>query len=762
MTTPSRIHKQSLLTKGSNLLWLALLPSLACSTVFAETTAEPEETTEEVVQLDEYTIIAFEREYTQQATETGLGFDADPMTVPITTVSIPMDILDDQQVNNVEDALRNVAGVTRFKQGNGGEEKFSIRGFDASQSIYKDGARINNSLNATNIATTETANIERFDVLKGPAAILYGQGEPGGIINYVTKKPEFEQFGSLEGIAGTDNYYRVEADVTGPIGGPDSNWAYRFITSYEDSEADRDYVERERLLIAPSITWEISEKTNVTLQYEYIDDEYTQDRGQILDGRDSTGYEYSSRLDNSQFYGIPGWNEGTESEYQRFGILLNHEFQEGAEFSLNASTTSVEKTLQDSNPLGLSFLNPALDFVIVPNGFGPLPTPVGVLNDGDMLISSRGTIGDGYSDSITAKQTYKWEQSEDIMHQFLLLGDYERLESDYDNMNTGPAPFGSTFVIYNVDTETYSGIPADGIDFTGVQSPRKTEVEQYGISLQDLISFNNKWHLLIGGRYTEYEDKESGESDYEFTPRAGLIYQFNDSLSVYGSWAKGFVPTTFIDINNDLLDPETSEQFEIGLKWSTLENRLHLNAALFDLRKKDIVAQRPGSFNPDDLVNFGETRTQGFDLQVVGNVTDKFRLIAGYAYLENELTDVGEDAADQKGNSLPGIPEHSFNFWGVYEFQNGTLRGLGLGGGVFAQTDSYVSTENRAEYDSWIQLDAVAYYKRDNWKLQLNVKNITDEEYNLAQAGTTTDNFGAIRVGTSAPTSATVSLSYAF
>lgn len=177
------------------------------------------------------------------------------MSTPLTTVSIPIDILEDQQVNNVEDALRNVAGVTKFKQGNGGEEKFSIRGFDASQSLYKDGARINNVFNATNIATTETANIERYDILKGPASILYGQGEPGGVINYVTKKPKFTEYRAAEMIAGSDDYYRVEADFTGPLS---DTFAYRLILSSEDSGSHRDFTFRDRQLVAPSLTWKLT------------------------------------------------------------------------------------------------------------------------------------------------------------------------------------------------------------------------------------------------------------------------------------------------------------------------------------------------------------------------------------------------------------------------------------------------------------------------------------------------------------------------
>lgn len=708
--------------------------------------------TEPVYELEDFTVTAFRREYAEFSTDTGLGLQADPKKVPLTMISIPIDILDDQQVNNVEDALRNASGVTKFKQGNGGEEKFSIRGFDASQSIYKDGARLNNSFNATNIATTETANIERYDVLKGPAAILYGQGEPGGVINYITKKPQFTPYGQVEGIVGSYDFYRGEIDITGPVGGPDSAFAYRIVASYEDSEANRDFIFRERLLIAPSLSWRLTADTLLTAQYEYIEDEYTQDRGQVLDGDNVIGYRYSGRLENQQFFGVPGFNDRTESEYHRASVLLNHNFSENSRFSLNASATRVDKTLYDSSP---SFADFATLRVVAPNG--------------DVVIRPRGQGGDGDSDNITARHEYTWEQNGRLTHQFLFGADYEALRNDTKiySVNT-PA------ILYNVETGIYTGIPAGGVQFTGSSQGTVTNTRQYGAIVQDLISLDDRWHLLLGGRFTRFEDREADVETDEFSPRTGLVFRATDAVSLYASWARGFVPTTATGFNpstgngigGDVLDPELTEQFEVGVKWGLLSDRLQLNAAVFDLRKKDIVGTDPDStvFPAAEQwsANLGETRTRGFDLQLVGQVNPSLRIIAGYAYLDNQLLEVEVSIAGQEDNRLPGIPEHSFNLWGVYEFMEGTFEGLGLGLGIFGQTDTYVSTENRSEYDGYIQLDAVVYYKRDNWKFQVNFKNLTDEEFNLAQAGTTSDAFGAIRVGTGTPATVNASLSFEF
>ena len=725
----------------------------------------------EVYDLEQFEVVSFQREYRINSTETALGLEAELLDTPLTVASIPMDILTDQQVNNVEDALRNVGGVTKFKQGNGGEEKFSIRGFDASQSLYKDGARINNAFNATNIATTETANIERYDVLKGPAAILYGEGEPGGVINYITKKPLFNSaLQSFEFIIGSYDYYRAELDLAGPFrAGPDAGTAYRLVSSYEDSDSHRDFLARERWLVAPSLTWKIGGKTTATLQYEYITDTYTQDRGQVLEGNATDGYRYTARQDSSQFYGVPGWNENTNSDYQRFALLLDHRFSEAAVLSVRASSARVEKVLFDSSP-GLF-------------DFGTFTT---VGPEGDTPISPRLQGGDGKSDSVTVHYRHELEGGhlggQTLRHKLLLGADFERIDNDGFSSQVLDAQGNRVRTItYNIVTGEYTGIPEGGL-FAGSRSPGvQTDTYQTGLVIQDLISLGEEWHVLAGLRYTEFDNRDADVKNTNWSPRSGLVYRPDGgNLSWYASWAQGFTPTTATGQNPEtgtgiggpVLDPERTGQVELGLRWNGLEDNLTLTAALFDLRKKDIVVTDPASLlAPADerwAANLGETRTRGFDLQVIGRLSPEIRIIAGYAWLDNALLEVDPEAPslalvqDHEGNRLPGIPRHSGNLWAVYEFAEGPAEGLGLGLGVFAQTETYISTENWSTYDSWIQVDAMAYYKKDNWKVQVNVSNLTDEEYNLAQAGTTSDVFAAIRAGTSDPLTIKASLALEF
>lgn len=272
--------------------------------------------------IEEVVVYGFSRDYlANKGQSSAVGLDLTQLETPAAISVISQDLLQDQQVNNVDDALRNVAGVTKLKTGNGGEEKFAIRGFDASQSIFKDGARINNALNASNIPSTETANIERIEVLKGPSALLYGQGQPGGIINYITKRPELERHSTVELVAGRFDYYRFEGDTTGAVPGTNDALAYRLVLAYEDSDSFRDEVERQRLLVNPTLAWTPNDRLSLTLGYEFIDDDFTQDRGQVLDGNNVDGYFYSDRLNETQFFGIPNWNANTTVESRRFYLI---------------------------------------------------------------------------------------------------------------------------------------------------------------------------------------------------------------------------------------------------------------------------------------------------------------------------------------------------------------------------------------------------------------------------------------------------------
>ncbi|MEM1411594.1 MAG: TonB-dependent receptor [Pseudomonadota bacterium] len=754
-------------------LWTASLLGVSIAAAVSanaqETDGQDDATEDEVLELEEVVVVGQHlRNYLDNSASTGVGLDLPLIDTPASISVITQDILQDQQVNNVDDALRNVAGVTKFKTGNGGEEKFSIRGFDASQSIYKDGARINNALNASNIPSTETANIERIDVLKGPSALLYGQGEPGGIINYITKRPEFERYTLLEAIGGSFDFYKFEADTTGAFGNSE-NWAYRAVLAYEDSGSNRFDVDRERLLFNPSITYQFQPGSRIVLSYEYIDDQYTQDRGQVLDGDAINGYFYSSRQNVDQFYGIPNWNRNTEAESDRWNLFIEHSFTDNWRVEATYAHTSNDKINVDSSPL---ILGPAGEII------GPVGSPLEDL----VGIQVRQTDGGGETDQFTLRNFVFLDGPGDVTHQILASFDFEDFSTESTSFR------GDRPVFFDVGTNEYFSIfSADELNDPNVITPTEDiafflnnrgsslnqEFEQWGINLVDNITLNERWSVLLGLRYTDFEDTRSGFDEDDLSGRGGIVFKPAPNLSFFLSYSQGFTSSGgLLGIDDQQIDSETSEAFELGAKWALFDDALLVTGTLYRVDQQDLpIVANPFDEDgnptlPADIRygNIGEIRSDGLELEVVGQLTDAWRIQAGYSYIDNEITVGGQGQFGvffPEGNRLPGIAEHSFNLFTFYEIELGG-GALGLGGGIFYQDDVFVSTENRAVYDSWTQGDLAAYFRLDNWKFQLNVRNVTDEDFRLAQALTTSDAFGAIRVGTGLPRTVLGSIAYEF
>lgn len=669
----------------------------------------------EAVELEAVTVKGFQRRYYDPVVNTGLGFDADALSTPLSVISIPTDLLEDQQVNNVEDALRNVAGLTKFKQGNGGEEKFSIRGFDASQNLLIDGARINNQFNATNIATTETANIERFEVLKGPAAILYGQGLPGGIINYVTKRPRFAREAAVEYIQGSDSYHRLELDGVTPLS---SALAARGVLAYQDSEGFRDFDARERVLLNPTLLARLGERTELLLGVSFIDDQYTQDRGQALIATGDDRFVYPNFIDSSTFLGIPGWNERTESTYLRPSFELSHQVTDRWQIKLAGAVTKVEKELFDSSVRRVNA-------------------------DGTVVIRPSFQTGDGETRYLRLDNLWRFDGPLNTSHQVLLSASYDTIQND------GFSQSGTNDVTYDANTGGYTG---QGFGLNPNRFALITDVVNRTVSLQDLVKFGDRWTLLLGLGYGDFEDQESDQQADNLSPRLGLVYQPTAETSLYGSYARGFFPSALQDINGRLLDPEKLTQSEVGAKAALFQQRLSLTAAVFDLKQNGQAVLDPASDAELDprYQALGETRTRGFDLQAVGELGSALRLIAGYAYLDNSSDNDAFGSAIDGRKRLPGIPEHSGSLWGVYEVKSGALDGLGFGAGVFAQSGVFIGLENQSTYGGWAQVDAVAFYKLGALKMQLNIRNALDKEYLLTQA-LASESLAAVRVGTATP-----------
>ncbi|MEM9529305.1 MAG: TonB-dependent receptor [Pseudomonadota bacterium] len=709
----------------------------------------------DTMELEEVRVVGHYRDYDATRGDSfQLGLDL--LRTPAAVSVISQDLLQDLQVNNVDEALRNVAGLTRFKTGNGGEERLTIRGFGAS--LFKDGMRSNNGTNQANVPSTEPGNLERIEVLKGPSALLYGRGGPGGVVNYSTKRPEFERSSTLELLAGSYDFYKAEFDTTGAFS-EGSPWAYRLVAIYENSESFRDELSRERLLLNPSISW-TGDRGSLVAGIEYIDDDYTQDRGQVLDGELFGGYFYSERQAFDQFYGIPGFNDQSVSEATRGYLMADWEFSDAWRIEATAARIENDKELFDTNA------------GIATPTFGFIGTETAGLNNVALITANR-TEATGETTQLSLRNFINLQGPGGVEHQILASLTYEGYEQDGRG-------FGSTdTVFFNVVDRTYAvnnpfapvDNPADFLTFVETGFGVASDFSELGINVLDYITLNENWAILAGFRYSDFTDDLQNFEDDDLSFRGGVVYTFNDTLSTYLSYAEGYTSSGGrLDLNEEVIDPTTSTSWELGLKWQPNGDELLVTGTLFSVTEEGVAFLANPLAPPAQqrFGNIGEYETRGLELEVVGRINDRWRVQAGYAYLDNEIIDGGTTLVFgplqfgfDEGNRFGGIADHNLNLASFYELSvAGGL--LGFGGSAYYQDDVFISAENSAVYDSWVEVGLMSYFRKGKWKVQLNVNNVFDEEYNLTQNGATPDAFAAFRVGTSIPRTVIASFAYEF
>ncbi|MEH2182337.1 MAG: TonB-dependent receptor [Nostoc sp.] len=254
-----------------------------------------------------------------------------------------------------------------------------------------------------------------------------------------------------------------------------------------------------------------------------------------------------------------------------------------------------------------------------------------------------------------------------------------------------------------------------------------------GFYVQDQVALTNNLKLLLGGRFdltrltaqdTDGRDDESTAS--AFSPRAGIVYQPIEPVSLYFSYATSFVSQLDADAQGNPFEPERGRQFEVGIKADLIPNQLSTTVAAYQIKKQNVLVSDPQ--NPDFSIQTGEQTSQGIEFDLVGRPLDGWNIALSYAYIDAFVSkDTDPTLVDQR---LAAIPKHQFGLWTSYELQRGSLKGLGVGLGLYYTSETEGQLPNTAlQIPSYFRVDASAFYKRDNWKVQLNVKNLTNIEY---------------------------------
>ena len=633
------------------------------------------------------------------------------METPVAIQVVPRSVMNDQQVIDVEQAVENVSSV--LSSGNF-YEGFIIRGFntDGPGNIYRNGLR------QMSLAALETANLREIEVLKGPASMLYGRIQPGGLVNLAPKRALEAPYFSVQQQFGSYDLYRTTIDATGPLL-DDGTLLGRINLAYRGNHSFRDFENQDNLLVAPSLTWRPTEDFEFNLDIEYQHYTYWFDDGIPAVGNRPAQVPLSRYLDDALYTmkDNPSLQEKTLLAFD-----WTYRFADNWKLVNRFQFTDTYYYQHDT-------------------WFGDLSEDTGLLTRGLWNTPLR---RDTYATNLDVVGNFDTR----FMHHDVLVG-FDLFRFNQKDGPGGPkVPFGDPINTINIYDPVYSGIDITDLNPGTHNFAYLFNTSWYGLYFQDQITLFENLHIMGGGRQ-DWIDQDSGESptgDFnaiqttavranKFNPRVGVLYQPWPWLSLYGNYSEGFGNLNAgRSLDGRTFAPETAREGEVGIKTEFFEKRLMATLAFYDLTKQNVLAPDPRNIRFSTTL--GEARSQGLELDVSGNLTENWSVVANYAYTDAKVT---KGDPDQVGNRLYNVPRNAGRVWTKYEFGDGFLEGLSFGTGILARGQRQGDVANTVQLPGFVRWDAsVAYtFKQFDSKIttQLNVYNILDKNYYVSSLG---------------------------
>lgn len=629
---------------------------------------------------------------------------------PQAVSTVPAQALSDQAPRNLDDALANVSGVTQGNTLGSTQDTLMKRGFGDNRdgSIMRDGMPVvqGRNLNAT---------AERVEVLKGPASLLYGIQDPGGVINVVSKRPQLPSANALTARASSygsgKNGSGATFDSTGAIDGAEgasAGLAYRLIVDHEDEDYWRNYGVHRESLVAPSLAW-YGDDTEVLASYEHREFLSPFDRGTAIDPPTNRPLNIPAtrRLDE------PFNNMQGRSDLYRFEV--DHGFDDTWKGHLGYS---YNRETYDASQVRVTAVDPAT---------------------GTLTRSIDGT-GNALSTDRFTTLTLNADTSLAGMRHELLIG----VDDEYRKVARGELIRQKSQSTFSYVNPVY-GREAEGTQVSAADSHQLDILRSDSVFAQDSVHLSDRWIFVAGARYQVFDQQAGKGSPFtrntdlngqKWIPRAGLVYRYSDELSVYGSYTEAFKPNSSIATlaGGTVLDsatlPEESKAWELGAKWDSSDG-ISATLALFDIRKRNVLVANFDSLTADTVyTTAGQVRSRGVELDVSGQLSERWSLIGGYAFTDAWVV---EDPT-LKGNRLQNVPRHSGSVSAVYDF--GAVLGadrLRAGAGAHYVGKRAGNPDNDFELPGYTVADAFATYETrldgQKVKFQLNVKNLFDRTY---------------------------------
>ncbi|MCK8086091.1 TonB-dependent siderophore receptor [Vibrio sp. 1CM8B] len=618
--------------------------------------------------------------YAEHMPQSGTKTDVEWLDVPQAVSVVTKTEMQDRGAVRLVDALDGVAGVNNTL-GEGSRDQFVIRGFDALNDMYRDGMRDDGTLQSYR----SLANIERVEVVKGPAGALYGRGSAGGIINLVTKRANGDNFTHVNGSVGSNNLFVGQVDSSMALSDKVSG---RINVESRQSDSYVDHVDSNDFFIAPTIRVLPADGHTIDLDVEYAHQELVPYRG--VPSKNGKPVDVSE----STFYG--GTNDYQESDSIRVGV--NYEWLLNSEWAWTNRAAYNHIELEQKG------------------------TRQGTVT-GDQVSQTVNNFGYDPRTTTTLQSELVWETDS---NQMMIGADYNQINIDLTLASDKTLP----------SKDIYNPVAGPTPD-PGFKPFRDNTTTTTGVYIQDVYTFGDL--SVIGNvRYDsmELEQQKAGSAkenldDDKVSYRGGLVYRINNDMSVYASLARSWqLPYSGIYINPKLAEFFHTDLKEIGAKAYLLDNALMLNAAVFQIDQ-----EQPETNIDGDVVNKIEARHQGIELEARGQITEQWDISVGYSYLDAEDKETGKKPND--------VSDHLFSLWSTYQLDDNWR----LGGGVKYVGDRYAGNDEAVALGDYTTVDLMAAYTTGRHKVQANAYNVLNEKYILGAtngtSGTNQIGYGA-------------------
>lgn len=641
--------------------------------------------------------------HSQVATKTSMPILETTQSVSVVT----RQQMDDQGSQTVAQAMRYTPGVLTNPYGATHRYDYvAMRGFNdgSVDNIYVDGLKSMGDNGTYSTMQVDPYFLERIDILKGPSSVLYGRSSPGGLVALTTKKPLFDPYHQIQTTVGTQGQRGMGFDFSGPLD-DDKRIAYRITGLADASDTQFDHNKEERYAIAPAVSIDFSEDTSLTLQAYLQHDP----NGGYHGGNPADGMLHPRnglRLSDHFFEGEPDIDD-YERTQQSFSYQFEHRFND-------VFTARQNFRYQDSDV--------SMDQVY----------SAGWADATSNILNRAYTGGDERLHSFIVDNMLQAEFFTGAAKHTVLLGaDYQRRKADVtwrygtvDPLDAGNPHYGN-----------------GNLQVLGENNYLR-RLQQTGVYLQDLVELD-QWRFSLGLRQDwvkvseENRDTDTKVNDdrSKFTTRAGVLYLFENGVAPYVSYSESFNPNTVSDQNGRPLAPTEGKQWETGIKYQPPGTDNLFTASVFRIEQENLASKQP---NEEFYRAVGEVRSQGLELEAHVQVTDSLKLIGGYTYTDIEYTksmpSLVTPGLDNKGRSPTQAPEQMYSLWADYNFLQGPLDGLRLGGGVRYVGYSWVDAENSMKVPSYTLFDASVGYDLGKVGLKgmdvrLNANNLTNESY---------------------------------